>query len=242
MILDGSADISLSETRTPANSKIAHHPFMGHAPSRFVRLLVSPTDSNVRIYQRVYEHSGTASDQAPRESAEEEASCDHPARLLVTSRGDSGGFLWRTGATVTGTVKGPDGAAFKGAFVQAQNTKTRITVNVLSDKDGRYHSTSLPAGEYNLRIRAVGYRSDPHNAVALTAEPENLLRLDPAGRAGALERSFVLSGRQSDARGQGQDCCIEQNCLECHAFQTQNGGGLARRRRLDQGRQPSCAT
>ena len=42
------------------------------------------------------------------------------------------------GATVSGTVKGPDGAPFKGAFVEAQNEKTRITVNVLSDKDGRH--------------------------------------------------------------------------------------------------------
>ena len=36
-------------------------------------------------------------------------------------------------ATVTGTVKGVDGAPFQGAFVMAQNAKTKITVNVLSD-------------------------------------------------------------------------------------------------------------
>src|ERR1700761_6708824 len=72
-------------------------------------------------------------------------------------------------ATVTGTVKGPDGAPFKSAFVEAQNTKTRITTIVLSDKDGRYSLLDLPAGEYNVRIRAVGYRTDPNNAVALTA-------------------------------------------------------------------------
>ena len=46
------------------------------------------------------------------------------------------------GATITGTVKGPDGNPFEGAFVQAQNAKTRITVSVLSGKDGRY-----PSGE-----------------------------------------------------------------------------------------------
>src|SRR5882762_701535 len=32
------------------------------------------------------------------------------------------------GAEVTGTVKGPDGAPFEGAFVQATNTKPKITV------------------------------------------------------------------------------------------------------------------
>src|SRR5258708_10830013 len=73
------------------------------------------------------------------------------------------------GATITGTVKGPDGAPFKGAFVQAQNTKTKITVNVLSHKDGGYRVEDLPAGEYVLRIRAVGYHADARTGVALTS-------------------------------------------------------------------------
>ena len=73
------------------------------------------------------------------------------------------------GATITGTVKGPDGAPFKGAFVQAQNTKTKITVNVLSHKDGGYRVEDLPAGEYVLRIRAVGFQADPRTGVTLTA-------------------------------------------------------------------------
>jgi hypothetical protein len=41
-------------------------------------------------------------------------------------------------ATITGTVEGPDGAPFEGAFVQAQNTGTRVTVSVLSNKEGHY--------------------------------------------------------------------------------------------------------
>ena len=40
-------------------------------------------------------------------------------------------------ATVTGTVKGPDGAPFEGAFVLAVNAKTKISVSVLSEKQGR---------------------------------------------------------------------------------------------------------
>ena len=68
------------------------------------------------------------------------------------------------GATITGTVKGPDGAPFKGAFVEAQNTKTKITVNVLSHKDGaiesriyRRENTSCgfaPSGIRPIRARA----------------------------------------------------------------------------------------
>src|ERR1700736_2048262 len=73
-------------------------------------------------------------------------------------------------AEVTGTVKGPDGAPFQGAFVQVRNAKTRITVSVLSRKDGQYRIPNLPAGDYELRIRAVGYQAQPRAGVNLTAD------------------------------------------------------------------------
>src|SRR6266851_1675255 len=100
-------------------------------------------------------------------------------------------------ATITGTVKGPDGAPFKGAFVQAQNTKTKITVNVLSHKDGGYRVEDLPAGEYVLRIRAVGYQADARTGVTLTASQS--ASMDWALKTGtALARSFPLSRRKVD--------------------------------------------
>src|ERR1700726_3874957 len=74
------------------------------------------------------------------------------------------------GATVTGTVKGPDGNSFRGAFVQARNTTTKIMVSVLTDKDGRYRIENLPAGQYQLQVRAVGYRTDPRPGVSLAAD------------------------------------------------------------------------
>src|SRR5580692_10987636 len=75
-------------------------------------------------------------------------------------------------ATITGTVKGPDGAPFRGAFVQAQNTQSKITVNVLSRSDGKYYVEKLPAGEYTIRIRAVGFKADPKTGVKLTANQD----------------------------------------------------------------------
>ena len=69
------------------------------------------------------------------------------------------------GATVSGTVNAPDGAPFRGAFVQAQNSTTKIMVSVLSDKLGHYRIENLPAGQYRLQVRAVGYRADPRQGV-----------------------------------------------------------------------------
>src|SRR3979490_678696 len=74
------------------------------------------------------------------------------------------------GATLSGIVKGPDGKSFKGAFVAAQNLESRITVNVLSDKDGRYRVENLPEGQYKLMGRAAGYRFRPGTGLHLPPE------------------------------------------------------------------------
>src|ERR1700704_1380255 len=74
------------------------------------------------------------------------------------------------GATVTGTVKAPDGSPFRGAFVQAQNSTTKIMVSVLSDRLGHYRIENLPAGPYQLQVRAVGYRADPRPGVNLSGD------------------------------------------------------------------------
>ncbi len=71
------------------------------------------------------------------------------------------------GATITGTVTGPDGAPFRAVFVQARNAKTKMTVMVLSDNSGRYRIENLPAGDYQLQARTIGYRSDPRSGIVL---------------------------------------------------------------------------
>jgi hypothetical protein len=78
------------------------------------------------------------------------------------------------GATITGTVKGPDGSPYHGAFIQAQNVKTRITIMGLSDSEGRYRVDKIPAGEYRVAIRAVGFRAEPPHWRQPDRGPEHL--------------------------------------------------------------------
>ena len=131
------------------------------------------------------------------------------------------------GATITGTVKGPDGAPFKGAFVQAQNTKTKITVNVLSHKDGNYRVEDLPAGEYVLRIRAVGYQADPRTGVTLTASQS--ASMDWALKPGTVRwRDLSLyQGEKLIPNIRGKEMVFgptsnfrDAPCQICHGFQT----------------------
>jgi hypothetical protein len=131
------------------------------------------------------------------------------------------------GATITGTVKGPDGAPFKGAFVEAQNTKTKITVNVLSHRDGSYRVEDLPAGEYVLRIRAVGYQADPRAGVTLAAAQS--MAADWALKPGTVRwRDLSLyQGEKLIPNIRGKEMVFgptsnfrDAPCQICHGFQT----------------------
>src|SRR6516164_743329 len=122
-------------------------------------------------------------------------------------------------ASISGSVTGPDGAAFRGAVVQARNAKTKITVSVLSDNAGKYQIENLPAGEYRLAIRAPGYKADAKGGVALAAEQS-------ATQNFALQKGMVrwsdISMWQGmkllpDARGKD---LLFTHCMACHGFES----------------------
>ena len=103
-------------------------------------------------------------------------------------------------ATITGSVTGPDGKPFMGAFVVAENTQNKMTVSVLSDEHGRYHIGNLPAAAYTVKIDTVGYKSDPRTGVTLTADQKTSVDF-------ALQKGMVLwsdlstyQGRQASAQ------------------------------------------
>ena len=122
-------------------------------------------------------------------------------------------------ATITGTVKGLDGSPFQGAFVAAQNTKTKITVDVLSDKQGRYKIENLPTGDYRLAIRAIGFQADPRTGVSLTADQN--ASFDFALKQGMVRWNDISLYQANELwpAGKGKDL-IAENCSICHEFQS----------------------
>ena len=127
----------------------------------------------------------------------------------------SGGYA----ATISGTVKGPDGAPFQGSFVEAQNTRTKMTVIVLSNTQGRYRIDKLPAGEYQVQIKVVGYRAQPQTGVNLSADQNASFNF-------ALEKGMVrwsdisyYQAKQLWPPATGKDLLFKE-CSICHQFQT----------------------
>src|ERR1700730_4188827 len=122
-------------------------------------------------------------------------------------------------ATVIGTVKGPDGASFRGAFVQAQNSNTKILVSVLTDKDGRYRIENLPVGQYQLQVKAIGFRSDPRPGVNLAADQN--ASYDFVLQKGAVRWSDLsqYQGEKLFPETKGKDLLVGR-CFACHGFQS----------------------
>jgi virginiamycin B lyase len=128
------------------------------------------------------------------------------------------GFVGRS-ATISGTVKGVDGAPFQGAFVEAQNTQSKINTIVLSDSQGHYNIANLMPGEYRVQIKAVGFTATAKSGVNLTAEQK--ASFDFALQPGVVRWSDVsqVTGRTLFPAGKGKDLLFE-NCSICHAFQS----------------------
>jgi virginiamycin B lyase len=123
------------------------------------------------------------------------------------------------GATITGTVKGTDGSSFQGAFVEAQNTNTRVTVIVLSDSHGQYRIEQLPAGEYRLQLRAVGFQAAPRARVDLAENQK--ASYDFALQKGVVRWNDIsfYQARELWPAAKGKDLIVG-HCSTCHLFQT----------------------
>ena len=122
-------------------------------------------------------------------------------------------------STILGVVKGPDNAPFMGAFVQAQNTQSRITYMGLSDAQGHYAVKNVPAGEYRIAVKALGYTVAPQTGVKLTGTQDTSLNfsLDKGGvrwnELSIYQASKLWPASPAKTK-------IFSTCFTCHGFQT----------------------
>ena len=136
------------------------------------------------------------------------------------------------GASITGTVTGPDGKPFMGAFVAAENPQSRMTVNVLSDAQGRYRITNLPGATYTVRIEAIGYTSEPRGSVALAVDATASLDFEVHKTPVRWSDLSTYQGRQLLPKTANHDLSYNDpfftTCFQsCHSFQTRISSDLS---------------
>ncbi|QOY89632.1 TonB-dependent receptor [Paludibaculum fermentans] len=96
------------------------------------------------------------------------------------------------GATVTGTVTDPSGAAVTGAKVTLNSDQTGYTRVFETNASGLYNFARVPVGRYSLVIDKSGFKSVKRTDMDLTVGA--MLTVDAALTVGSTSESITVSG------------------------------------------------
>jgi carboxypeptidase family protein/TonB-dependent receptor-like protein len=95
---------------------------------------------------------------------------------IIILLGQRTGWAQQTSATLVGTLTDANGAVVTNAQIKVANMATGSARAAVSDGNGNYSFTFLPAGEYELTISAPGYKT--RRIVRLTLQVSQTLRQD----------------------------------------------------------------
>ena len=79
--------------------------------------------------------------------------------MSVSSSAAPPAFAQGTSA-ISGTARDSTGSLLPGATVTATNAATRAERSAVTDSEGRYRLTGLPAGSYEIRVALGGFRTE----------------------------------------------------------------------------------
>ena len=127
-------------------------------------------------------------------------------------------------ATITGTVRGPDGDPQMGVFVVAQDAKTKRTISVLSNEQGRYNIGNLPSANYHLQIKAIGFKADTRRDVSVTGDDQASFDFSLQRRPVEWSELSTYQGRKllpkTAEHDLGHQDPFFSTCFQsCHSFQ-----------------------
>ena len=129
------------------------------------------------------------------------------------------------GGNIAGTIKGPDGAPFKTAFVRAQNVQTKMITMVLSNGQGKYLVNNLAPGIYEVLATAVEFKGDPAKRSDIKVDDGQTVSLNFTMQPGKVQWSqltryqagMLLPKPTSGPEAKDRDVLLQQ-CFGCHGM------------------------
>lgn len=123
-------------------------------------------------------------------------------------------------AALQGEVSSAAEGRMEGVVVSAQRSGSSITISVISDAKGRYQfpRAKLAAGDYAVRIRAIGY--DPKKPLSVKVQGSQSARLNIR-----LQKTHDLAAQLTNAEwmsslpGEPREIRAILNCVNCHTLE-----------------------
>src|SRR5262245_61523289 len=127
------------------------------------------------------------------------SSLPEPTRAVVTAllscfwlmAGAGALYGQQTSATLVGSITDSNGAVVQKASVKVVNLATGATREVITDDSGDYSFAFLPAGNYEVTISAVGYKTKKIDR--LTLQVSQTLRQDLTMEVGAVSETVSIT-------------------------------------------------
>src|SRR5690349_122303 len=86
-------------------------------------------------------------------------------------------FAQVSGATLSGTVTDPSGAAIVAAQVSIANKATGVSRSVVTDSAGLYSAPNLLPGVYDVTVSAPGFSTTKQSGITLTVGAQQTLNI-----------------------------------------------------------------
>src|SRR4030095_14277511 len=111
--------------------------------------------------------------------------------LLWLMAGAGALYGQQTSATLVGSISDSNGAVVQKASVKVVNLATGAAREVVTDDSGDYSFAFLPAGNYEVTISAVGYKTKKVDR--LTLQVSQTLRQDFTMEVGAVSETVSIT-------------------------------------------------
>src|SRR5712691_6025204 len=117
------------------------------------------------------------------------------AILAITIFSASNAYAQVSGATLSGTITDPSGAAIAGAKVSIANKATGVNRNVTADAAGLYSAPNLLPGVYDVTASAAGFSTARQSDLTLTVGAQQVLNLPL--KVGEVSQTVEVTGAAS---------------------------------------------
>ncbi len=142
---------------------------------------------------------------------------------ILASAVDDSRVLAQAAAALAGQVSSAEEGNMEGVVVTAKKTGSTISISVVSDAQGKFSfpASKIDAGDYSLRIRAIGYELGGPKSVKVGAqtEPVSIKLKKTRNLAAQLTSAEWFMSFPGTPQEKAKKAVFMDRCTSCHTYE-----------------------